>query len=201
VHSPREIPKKNNSLFAAFHKKDISMLNTNPMCWFIRDHARWLKKCKKRLHRGEQSGAPEPIARYAQIIHSRYPTFADAVRALDDALTAVALFAQMSGTMLIPSERVVKCRRLMMECHDYIAHFEAVLEGEKVLRFIPHSFPLQEDSLVDHNVLLDFLELYEHLVGFVQLEMKYSAKSVWCFHINSIVDPFPSLRRHQRLPL
>jgi pescadillo protein len=214
---PREIPKEQNSPFAAFHKKDLSMLNNDSMAWFIRDHTAWLKKYKKRLHRGEHYGAAEPTAPYAELIRSRYPTFADAVRDLDDALTTVSLFAQMSGTNLIASERVVKCRRLMTEFHYYIArsqllkfgfisfrgfHFEAAVEGEKVLWLIPHSFPIEEDSTVDYRVLLDFLELYEHLVGFVnarlfiQLGMKYPPtydpeKWAQSFYIDAIVDSFP----------
>jgi pescadillo protein len=214
---PREIPKEHNSPFAAFHKKDLSMLNSDSMAWFIRDHTAWLNKYKKRLHRGEHYGVPEPAAPYAELIRSRYPTFADAVHELDDALTTVGLFAQMSGTKLIASERVAKCRRLMTEFHYYIArsrllklgfisfrgfHFEAAVEGEKVLWLIPHSFPIEDDSTVDYRVLLDFLELYEHLVGFVnarlfiQLGMKYpptydTAKWAQSFYIDAIVDSFP----------
>jgi pescadillo protein len=214
---PREIPKEQNSPFAAFHRKDLAMLNSDPMAWFIRDHAAWLRKYKNRLHRGEHYGAPEPSAPYAELIRSRYPTFTDAVRDLDDALTTVALFAQMSGTKLIASERVVKCRRLMTEFHYFVArsrilrfgfisfrgfHFEAAIDGEKVLWLVPHSFPLAEDAEVDYRVLLDFLELYEHLLGFVnarlfiQLGMKYpptydAAKWAQSFYIDAIVDSFP----------
>jgi pescadillo protein len=94
---PREVPGEQNSPFSAFHRKDLSMINTDPMAFFIRDHAAWLRKSRKKLHRGESYDAPEPAAPYAELIRSRYPTFADAVRDLDDGLTTVALFAQIGG--------------------------------------------------------------------------------------------------------
>jgi pescadillo protein len=193
------------------------MINTDPMAFFIRDHAAWLRKSQKKRNRGETYGAPEPSAPYAELIRSRYPTFTDAVRDLDDGLTTVALFAQMSGTKLVASERLVKCRRLLAEFHYCIArtrtlnlgfisfrgfHFQATLEGTKVLWLIPHNFPLAEDAEVDYRVLLEFLELYEHLVGFVnarlfiQLGMKYPPvfdRRRWdaSFYIESIIDTFP----------
>ena len=191
---PREIPNEKASPFAAFHKKDLTMLNTSPMADYIRAHAAWLKHHQRKVNRQEVDGRPEPKAPYAELIRSRYPTFKDAVKDLDDALTTVALFAQMKGGDLIPSERIMKCRKLLTEFHYYVAqtkslnygfisvrgfHFEATLEGEKVLWLVPHEFPIPKDDTVDYKVLLDFLELYEHLIGFVnarlfiQIGMKY----------------------------
>ena len=57
--------------------------------------------------------------------------------------------------------------------------FPKKVKGEKVLWLVPHEFPIPPDSEVDYKVLLDFLELYEHLLRFVnvrlfiQLGMKY----------------------------
>jgi pescadillo protein len=186
------------------------------MAWFLRDHAAWLSHSKHRANRGEAYSVSEPKAPYAELIRSRYPTFADAVSDLDDALTTVALFSQMSGSKMIDSERIVSCRRLLTEFHYYIArtnslsaafisfrgfYFQAALEGQKILWLIPHSFPIPVDASVDYEVLLEFLELYEHLVGFVnarlfiQLGMKYPPvydRQKWdqCFYIDSIVDSF-----------
>ncbi|KAH0793316.1 Pescadillo N-terminus family protein [Histomonas meleagridis] len=191
---PKEIPKETNSPFAAFHKKDLTMINNSPMAWYIREHTAWVNKFQKKLNRKELFKAPEPKAPYAEIIRSRYPTFADALHDLDDALTTVALFAQLTGTQLIPSEKINDCIKLITEFHYYVArtnslnygfisvrgfHFEATIEGEKILWLIPHEFPIPPDAEVDYKVLLDFLELYEQLLRFVnirlfiQIGMKY----------------------------
>ena len=214
---PREMPKEENSPFAAFHKKDIAMINNDPMTWWIREHDTWLKNAKRRLHRGEQYGMPEPKAPYAELIASRYPTPLDAIHELDDALTVVALFAQLSGSDLIPSERITKCRKLLAEFHYYVArtrslncgfisvrgfYYMATIKGEKVVWLVPHSFPIPKDSEVDYRVMLDFLELYEHLLGFlnarlfIEIGMKYPPvydEQKWSegFYIDSIVDVFP----------
>ena len=214
---PREMPKEENSPFAAFHKRDLAMINSDPMTCFIREHQVWLKNAKKKHNRGELYLRPQPKAPYAQLILSRYPTPLDAIHDLDDALRVVALFAQLAGSDVIPSERVTKCRKLLAEFHYYVArtgclnaafisvsgfYFMATLEGEKVLWLIPHSFPIPRDSEVDFSVMLNFLELYEHLLGFmnkhffIKIGMKYPPvydEQKWneSFYIDSIVDVFP----------
>ncbi|OHS95145.1 Pescadillo like protein [Tritrichomonas foetus] len=191
---PKENPKERDSPFANFHKKDISMINSDPMTWFIREHASWLKKRERKLHRKELDTSKEPTAPYAELIRSRYPTFGDAVQELDDALTTIALFAQLKGNNIIPSERINRCRELLTEFHYYVSHthslkcafisvrgfhFETTIEGQSVLWLVPHEFPIPEDSEVDYKVLLHFLELYEQLLKFVntklfiELGMKY----------------------------
>lgn len=63
---------------------------------------------------------------------------------------------------------------------------------------IPHNFPLENDTTVDFKVMLNFLELYENLLGFVnaklfiELGMKYPpeiSKEKWNsgFYIDSIL--------------
>ena len=215
---PREMPKDRNSPWAYFHKEDLKMINNDPMSWFIREHAAWLKRYNKKFNRKEQYGEEEPVAPYDQLIRPRYPQFADALRDLDDALTTVALFAQMSGSELIDSERVLNCRQLLAEFHYYVSHrhlltkgfiskrgfhFEANIEGVPVVWLLPHQFTLTKDESVDYQVLLNFLELYENLLGFVNLRLfkkiglKYKPeydKEKWNagFYIDAIIDSTPA---------
>ncbi|EAY18218.1 Pescadillo N-terminus family protein [Trichomonas vaginalis G3] len=211
---PKVSPKDKNSPWAYFHKKDLQMINSDPMAWFIRDHANWLKHHEKRYNRKELDQTPEPVAPYDQLIRSRYPTFADAIKDLDDALTTVALFAQMSGSDILDSARVLKCRHLLAEFHYYVSHkhlltkgfiskrgfhFEAQIEGLPVVWLIPHQFTLSKDPDVDYTVLLNFLELYENLLSFVNLRLfkliglkyppEYDQKK-WDsgFYIDAIID-------------
>ena len=183
---PRENPKERDSPFAFFHKKDIAMVNNDPMAFFIREHAAWLKKRNKKINRKELDTSKEPKAPYAELIRSRYPTFADVVQDLDDALTTVALFAQLSGSSKVPTERINRARELLTEFHYYVSHthglknafisvrgfhFETILEGQSVLWLVPHEFPIPDDSEVDFKVMLDFLELYEQILKFVNMKL------------------------------
>lgn len=214
---PQVMPKEENSPFAYFHKKDLAMINSDPMAWFIRERAVWEKNAKKKQNRKEQYGEAAPKAPYAELIRSRYPSFHDALHDLDDALTVVALFAQLSGNADVPSERIAKCRRLLAEFHYYVArtnslnagfisvkgyYFMATIDGEKIMWLVPHNFGIPKDDQVNFKVMLDFLELYEHLVGFInaslfiRLQMKYPPtynKEKWdqSFYIDAIEDVFP----------
>jgi len=211
---PKIMPKEKNSPWAYFHKKDLQMINSDDMAWFIREHDSWLKHHKKSFNRKEMDGRVEPTAPYDKLIRSRFPSFSDAVKELDDALTTVALFAQMSGNDLIDSQRVLHCRQLMAEFHYYVSrakllskgfisvrgfHFEAMIDGIPVVWLVPHNFTLAKDSEVDYAVLLNFLELYEHLIGFInarlfiKMNLKYPAvfdNEKWNngFYIDSIID-------------
>ena len=215
---PREMPKDKSSPWSYFHKEDLTMINNDSMAWYIREHASWLKHHNKRFYRQEQDGTAEPIAPYDQLIRSRYPRFTDALRDLDDALTTVALFAQMSGSKIIASDRVLNCRHLIAEFHYYVSHkhlltkgfiskrgfhFEANIEGVPIVWLLPHQFTLQEDPSVDYTVLLNFLELYENLLGFVNLRLfkkiglkykpEYDQKK-WDagYYIDAIIDSTPT---------
>lgn len=191
---PKENPKERDSPHPSFHKKDLSMVNNDPMAWFIRDHAAWVKKRNNKFNRQEPLPKNEPKPPYDKLIRSRYPEFADAIQELDDALTTVALFAQMKGSEIIPSDKINRCRELLTEFHYYVSHthslkcafisirgfhFEAEIEGQSVLWLVPFEYPIPVDSHVDYEVLLNFLELYENLLKFVnfrlftELGMKY----------------------------
>lgn len=210
---PKVYPKEKNSPFPYFHRDDLSLVNHSSMAWFIRDYSAYLKKYKKKYHRKEEFYQKPPNAPYADVILSRYPSFADSVRDLDDALTTIALFAQMQGNDLLESAKKNHCQKLLAEFHFYISrvhaltksfisvrgyYFSAQLEGIEVIWLIPHNFPLENDPSVDFKVMINFLELYENLLGFVnaklfiELGMKYPpeiSREKWDsgFYIDSIM--------------
>lgn len=216
---PRENPKDKNSPYSYFHKKDVSLINNNPFSWYLREHASWLKHYKKKFNRNEKYGATMPKAPWDQLIRSRYVQFTDAVRDLGDCLETVALFAQMSGSDVVPSETIVNCQELLAQFHYYVSHnhlikkgfiaqkgffFEAELSGVPFIWVIPHKFPFpnkdhESQKGIDYEVLYNFLELYQHLLGFINaklfinLGMKYPPqydKEKWdkAYYIGSIID-------------
>ena len=65
--------------------------------------------------------ARRPTYKLDHLIRERYPSFADALADLDDALCLIFLFASVSPSNLVPSERVAKCARLSREFMAYVA--------------------------------------------------------------------------------
>lgn len=85
----------------------------------------------------------------------RYPTFPDALRDLDDALTLVHLFATLpaDAKVGIPSKAVALATRLALEWQAYVArtaslraafisvkgfYYQALVHGQKITWLVPH---------------------------------------------------------------
>lgn len=97
---PREPKKKfkgNDKTY--FHVKDLRILQHDQLLSKFRDIKAHLKKHKRLLGRKEKKLAEDHLQRtpkysLAPVIKDRYPSFADALRDLDDALCLIALYAQ-----------------------------------------------------------------------------------------------------------
>lgn len=101
----------------------------------------------------------------------RYPTFPDALRDLDDALTLVHLFATLpaDAQVGIPGKAVALATRLALEWQAYVArtgslraafisvkgfYYQALVHGQKITWLVPHqlsqvrsrSLPLRKGS-------------------------------------------------------
>ena len=213
VH-PQVMPQDRSSPWAYFHKSDLALINGDTFSWFIRHKQSWENKYKKAVNRGETFSAPQPKPPYAELIRSRYPTVADAIRDLDDGLTTVALVSQLASVPHIDAARIRRASELIAEFHFYVAkaqllkkgfisvkgyYFEASIEMMPVIWRIPHRFPLQVEEGVDYKVIADFLELYENLLSFINahlyrsIEMKYPPsidQEKWAkrLYIDSIMD-------------
>lgn len=57
---------------------------------------------------------------------SRYPTFIDAVRDIDDALCLIFLFASLPSNNRLPKSLVENCARLSAEWQLYVMHKRAL---------------------------------------------------------------------------
>ena len=85
-----------------YYSKDIQYLLHEPLLGKFRDQKAVAKKISKALGRNEVSDAARleknltPRLRLDHIIKERYPTFVDALRDLDDALSVLFLFANLS---------------------------------------------------------------------------------------------------------
>lgn len=106
VH-PRDAPHKNRIAGATrdptgvYLAKDVRHMAHDPVLAQLRSARAFDKRVRRLLGRGDVSRAVEaertlrPALSLARLVKERYPTFADALRDMDDALSLVALFAAL----------------------------------------------------------------------------------------------------------
>lgn len=194
---PREPKKKlegNNKTY--YHLKDISFLAHEPLLDKSRQIKAFNKKIKKALAKKNRNLASRlennrPSYTLDHIVRQRYPTFIDALRDLDDALTMMHLFAALPADKIheIPAERVHSCRRLSLEWQAYISrthslrktfvsvkgiYYQAEVDGQNITWLTPHVLQQVIPGDVDFRVMLTFVEFYETLIGFVNFKLYYS---------------------------
>eukprot|EP00252_Welwitschia_mirabilis_P011146 TRINITY_DN2504_c0_g1_i1.p1 TRINITY_DN2504_c0_g1~~TRINITY_DN2504_c0_g1_i1.p1 ORF type:complete len:627 (+),score=164.26 TRINITY_DN2504_c0_g1_i1:273-2153(+) len=194
---PREPKKKfEGSNKTYYHAKDIAFLAHEPLLdksREIRAYEKKIKKAKgkKNFDLAQRLQKRRPGYTVDHLVRERYPTFIDALRDLDDALTMIHLFATLPADKMhnIPAERVHSCRRLSLEWQAYISrthslrktfvsvkgiYYQAEVEGQMITWLTPHALPQVIPDDVDFRVMLTFLEFYETLMGFVNYKLYYS---------------------------
>lgn len=143
-----------------YYVKDIQYLLHEPVLDKLREHKAFAKKLSRALGR-EQYGlaknldASKPTYRLDHIIKERYPSFADAVRDLDDALSLIVLFAHLPSNSLVPPEMIANCSRLFAEWQLYVMrtnalrkvflsikgiYYQAQVKGQSVTWIVPYQF-------------------------------------------------------------
>lgn len=194
---PREPKKKFEGQHKTYyHVKDINFLTHEPLLEKSREIKAFEKKIKKAQAKknGELAARLEknrPAYSLDHLVKERYPSFIDALRDLDDALTMMHLFATFPGeaSYKIPVETVNNCRRLSLEWQAYIArtyslrrtyisvkgiYYQAEVAGQKITWLTPHVLSQVLPDDVDIRVMLTFVEFYETLLGFVNFKLYHS---------------------------
>lgn len=144
---PRKAPhgagkSKNRTLYLA---KDIRFIAHDPLVPTFRQLRVHDRKLKRLVGRREPAAAEvlekhRPVVRIDHLVRERYPTFQDALRALDDALTLLAVFAAHPATRDVSAERTTLAARLLREFEAYVADVHAL---DKVrFFFVVVSFPV-----------------------------------------------------------
>ncbi|CAJ1977050.1 unnamed protein product [Sphenostylis stenocarpa] len=195
--TPREPKKKFKGTHQTYyHVKDIAFLHHEPLVEVhraIRVHERKIKKAeaKKNNERANRLREKTPKPKIDRIIRQRYPRFVDALGELDDCLTMVHLFAALpaSESKKIEVECVHKCRRLAHEWQAFISrthklrktfvsvkgiYYQAEVEGQTITWLSPHSLQQVVSDDVDIITMLNFLQLYEPLLSFVNFRLYHS---------------------------
>jgi len=120
------------------------------------------------------------------IIQERYPTFVDALRDLDDALTMLFLFANLPSTSTVPPTTIALCQRLCLEFEHYLItthslrksflsikgiYYQATIQGQDILWLVPYKFVQRVTGDVDFRIMGTFVEFYTTLLGFVNFRL------------------------------
>ena len=174
----------------------------------FREHKAVAKKIGRALGRGQVGDAARlekthlPKLKLDHLIKERYPTFVDALRDLDDALSMLFLFANLPSTPHVPAKTIALCQRLCLEFEHYIIasnslrksflsikgiYYQATIQGQDILWLVPYRFVQRTAGDIDFRIMGTFVEFYTTLVGFVNFRLytsiglvyppKFSAKS------------------------
>ena len=128
------------------------------------------------------------------IIKERYPTFVDALRDLDDALSLLFLFANLPATSTVPPKTIALCQRLCLEFEHYLItshslrksflsikgiYYQATIQGQDILWLVPYKFVQRVTGDVDFRIMGTFVEFYTTLLGFVNFRLYTSIGLVY----------------------
>ena len=150
------------------------------------------KKIARSLGRGEVSDASRLEKNHAprltldHLIKERYPTFIDALRDLDDALSLLFLFANLPSTTHVPPKTIALCQRLCHEFQHYLIatnslrksflsikgiYYQATIQGQDIMWLVPYRFVQRVNGDVDYRIMATFVEFYTTLLGFVNYRL------------------------------
>ena len=137
------------------------------------------------------------------IIKERYPTFVDALRDLDDALSLLFLFANLPATSTVPPKTISLCQRLCLEFQHYLItshslrksflsikgiYYQATIQGQDILWLVPYKFVQRVTNDVDFRIMGTFVEFYTTLLGFVNFRLYTSIGLVYPPKFNTKSD-------------
>ena len=149
----------------------------------------------------EKKGAPKLSLDH--IIKERYPTFVDALRDLDDALSLLFLFANLPSTSNVSPKTIALCQRLCFEFEHYLIttnslrksflsikgiYYQATVQGQDILWLVPYKFVPRVTGDVDFRIMATFVEFYTTLLGFVNFRLYTSIGLVYPPRFNSNSD-------------
>jgi pescadillo len=200
---PRNNKKASKSSTQAttfYYTKDIQYLLHEPLLAKFREQKALSKKIARSLGRNEVKDAVRlekygtPKITLDHIVRERYPTFVDAVRDLDDALSLLFLFANLPSTSAVPPKVIARCQRLCHEFEHYLIttnslrksflsikgiYYQATIQGQDVMWLVPYRFVQKTTQDVDYRIMATFVDFYSTLLGFVNFRLYTSIGLVY----------------------
>jgi pescadillo len=191
-----------------YYAKDIQYLQHEPLLHKFRDHKALAKKIGRALGRNEANDAArlersEPRMTLDHLIKERYPTFIDALRDMDDALSMLFLFASLPSTSHVPPKTIALCQRLCLEFQHYLIvsrslrksflsikgiYYQATIHGQDIMWLVPYKFVQKMAGDIDFRIMGTFIEFYTTLLGFVNYRLYTTLGLVYPPKFNSASD-------------
>ncbi|XP_066459863.1 pescadillo homolog [Eleutherodactylus coqui] len=193
-HEPKHKKKVNKGSTAPrtfYLLKDIKFLLHEPIVGKFREYKVFVRRLRKAYGKQEWDAVErikdgKPTYKLDHIIKERYPTFIDAVRDLDDALSMCFLFATFPRTGKCHVQTIQLCRRLSVEFLNYVVasrslrkvflsikgiYYQTDILGQTVTWITPYAFSHDHPTDVDYRVMATFTEFYTTLLGFVNFRL------------------------------
>ncbi|NXP22180.1 PESC protein, partial [Scytalopus superciliaris] len=210
-HEPKHKKKVNKGSTAPrtfYLLKDIKFLLHEPIVNKFREYKVFVRKLRKAYGKSEWSTVDrlkenKPTYKLDHIVKERYPTFIDALRDLDDALSMCFLFSTFPRTGKCHVQTIQLCRRLAVEFQNYVIasrslrkvflsikgiYYQAEVLGQLVTWITPYTFAHDHPTDVDYRVMATFTEFYTTLLGFVNFRLYHSLNLVYPPKIDSQAD-------------
>ncbi|RLV63944.1 hypothetical protein DV515_00017756, partial [Chloebia gouldiae] len=184
-HEPKHKKKVNKGSTAPrtfYLLKDIKFLLHEPIVSKFREYKVFVRKLRKAYGKSE------------------YPTFVDALRDLDDALSMCFLFSTFPRTGKCHVQTIQLCRRLAVEFQNYVIasrslrkvflsikgiYYQAEVLGQPITWITPYAFAHDHPTDVDYRVMATFTEFYTTLLGFVNFRLYHSLNLLYPPKIDS----------------
>eukprot|EP00746_Dinoflagellata_sp_MGD_P167045 gnl/MRDRNA2_/MRDRNA2_97361_c0_seq1.p1 gnl/MRDRNA2_/MRDRNA2_97361_c0~~gnl/MRDRNA2_/MRDRNA2_97361_c0_seq1.p1 ORF type:complete len:580 (+),score=172.77 gnl/MRDRNA2_/MRDRNA2_97361_c0_seq1:62-1801(+) len=191
---PRDPKKKyegNDKTY--YHLKDILFLAHEPLLNKFMELKTFMKKFKRLMGRKERNLAKrlednKPKYTLHHLLRERYPSFDDALRDMDDAVSMLALFSALPAEQKreIPADAIEEAIRLYEEFQLYVIrtqalrkvfasikgyYFQVEVMGSTITWLSPHQFTQHLPSEVDFRVMLTFLEFHRCLLKFTNFKL------------------------------
>ncbi|XP_021567083.1 pescadillo homolog isoform X4 [Carlito syrichta] len=196
-HEPKHKKKVNKGSTAPrtfYLIKDIKFLLHEPIVNKFREYKVFVRKLRKAYGKSEWNTVErlkdnKPNYKLDHIIKERYPTFIDALRDLDDALSMCFLFSTFPRTGKCHVLTIQLCRRLTVEFLHYVIaaralrkvflsikgiYYQAEVLGQPIVWITPYVFSHDHPTDVDYRVMATFTEFYTTLLGFVNFRLYQS---------------------------
>nr|CAG4651793.1 EOG090X05E6 [Triops cancriformis] len=179
-----------------YYTKDIRFLMHEPLLWRFREFKIFMRKIKTAREKGDEEAVErlnqnKPTLTLDHLVKERYPTFADALRDLDDCLSLCSLYATMPRITHIPMQLITLCRRLTLEFMHYVIeakalrkvfisikgiYYQVEVKGETITWVVPHyrGYQHQPASQVDYKIMTTFVDFYTTMLGFVNFRLYHS---------------------------
>jgi len=190
----KKVNKGSTAYRTYYYVKDIQYIAHEPVLNKFRELKVFMRKLKRAIGRDEISDAErieanKPIYTLDHIVKERYPTFADALRDLDDALSMVFLFSTLPQTDKIKLDTVNLCKRLCVEFQHYVIssnalkkvfisikgiYYQAEIQGQNITWVVPHQFTQVLPDDVDFRIMLTFIEFYATMIGFINFQLYHT---------------------------